>query len=401
MDKSALKRFFSNNSNQEERRTIISWLLDPTNDSFIKNWMKANWDLIQDLDPCNYSDYPNVEKIWLNIRENIDDNNEIILPAYAQKSILTNTFQKKWWQLAAAAIFIISFCSFFWIYHLQNRKTLIETTHLQQPADIAPPDNKNKAVLTLTDGSKVYLDSSGNGILAIQGGVNVMKNNKGAIVYSGSSDKIEQYNTLSVPKGSRPVSLVLADGSLVWLNSASSITYPTAFTQKERKVTITGEAYFEVAKNTNMPFYVSRNDVMVQVLGTHFNVNTYEDENNVKITLLEGSVNVTKGNKTSTITPGQQANVSSQQITVISNIDIETVMAWKYNEFYFNGSDIKTIMRQIEKYYNVEIEYRDIIPYQFVAKISRQVNVSEFLKILELTNLIHFKIEANKIIVMK
>jgi ferric-dicitrate binding protein FerR (iron transport regulator) len=137
------------------------------------------------------------------------------------------------------------------------------------------------------------------------------------------------------------------------------------------------------------------------VLGTHFNVNAYENEPNIKVTLLEGMVDVGDGSMTKRLAPGQQASISKRKISVDEAVDTEEVMAWKNGQFYFGGSDIKSIMNQIERYYDVEVEFRDDVPYRFVAKISRDVNVSAFLQKLELTNLIHFKIEGKKIIVMK
>jgi ferric-dicitrate binding protein FerR (iron transport regulator) len=194
---------------------------------------------------------------------------------------------------------------------------------------------------------------------------------------------------------------VLADGSLVWLNASSSITYPTAFVGQERRVSITGEAYFEVSENKDMPFLVEHNQLLVKVLGTHFNVNAYENEASNKVTLLSGLVDVGNGKITRRLIPGQQASISKTAFSVNENIDTDEVMAWKNGQFYFGGSDIKSIMNQIERYYDVEVEFRDDVPYRFVAKISRDVNVSAFLQKLELTNLIHFKIEGKKIIVMK
>ena len=292
-------------------------------------------------------------------------------------------------------------------YLVRNKPAAKKLIANEKPArfkhDIAAPAG-NKAVLTLADGSKVYLDSAGSGTLATQGHMKIAKKSNGEIVYTGTAAATASsvtYNTLSLPKGSKPVHLVLSDGSVVWLNAASSVTYPTAFIGNERKVTVTGEAYFEVAKDPAMPFYVSHSDVVVKVLGTHFNINTYNDDEKVKVTLLEGIVNVSSGLKNEQLKPGQQASFSENSIQLIKSVDLDEVMAWKNDQFYFTGTDIKTIMHQIERYYNVEVQYNDNVPYKFVAKISRDVSVSRFLEKLELTNLVHFKIEGNKIIVSK
>jgi ferric-dicitrate binding protein FerR (iron transport regulator) len=246
----------------------------------------------------------------------------------------------------------------------------------------------------------VYLDNSVNGILATQGEVAVKRNERGEIVYTGEADVVA-YNTLSIPKGSKPLRLVLADGSLVWLNAASSITYPTAFKGKERRVSMTGEAYFEVTKISGLPFFVDQGQGSIQVLGTQFNVNADAEKGSAKVTLLEGAVKVSNALNTVQILPGQQAQMTANKLKVVDGIDTEEVMSWKNGQFFFTGTDIRDIMKQVEQYYDVEVVFRDEIPYQFVAKISRDVNVSTFLEKLELTNLIHFTIEEKKIIVMK
>lgn len=288
-------------------------------------------------------------------------------------------------------------------YLLFFKKPKDESVKVEQPAyqsDIAPPAG-NKAILTLADGSKIELDNADNGTLAVQGKINITKQANGQIVYNGTgTDKIS-YNTLSLPKGSRPSKLTLADGSQIWLNTASSITYPTAFTGKERRVKITGEAYFEIAKNAAMAFYVEYNKGEVKVLGTHFNVNAYADEKDARVTLLEGSVRFSAGDKTGELKPGQQAQVTDNSVNVVNEVDMESVMSWKQGRFYFDGAEIKTIMRQVEKWYNVEVHYEADISDSFVAKMSRDENLSELLRIIQLTNLVHFKIEENKITVMK
>jgi transmembrane sensor len=305
----------------------------------------------------------------------------------------------------AAAIFILAtgtLTFLLWKNNGPGTGALGKNEFAKSNNDIKPP-SRNKALLKLADGTTIQLDSTNAGTLAIQDKIKVIKQADGRITYKGNgTDKIS-YNTLTVPKGSTPVKLVLADGSEVWLNVASSITYPTAFTGNERQVEISGEAYFEVAKNKEKPFIVKRSNsnAAVKVLGTHFNVNAYEDERVMKVTLLEGSVNVSTDAASQVLHPGQQAQLYNQTIRLINDADIEEVMAWKNGRFYFEGADIKTVMRQVEKWYNVEVKFEADIPYSFVAKISRDVNVSELLKIMALTDLVHFKIENNKIIVMK
>jgi transmembrane sensor len=306
-----------------------------------------------------------------------------------------------WSRIAAAAVVLIVLTGITYRYFNPRAKEPVATLQPKQ-TDIAPP-TRNKALLTLADGTKIELDSSANGTLAVQGSVRVVKRSDGEINYAGPATGEISYNTLSVPKGSRPLNLLLSDGSRVWLNLGSSLTYPTAFAGSERKVSITGEAYFEIAPNAKMPFMVACRDVTVRVLGTHFNVNAYEDETARKITLLEGSVRVSQGASSALLKPGQQARVSSDisDIKVKNDVDVTEVMAWKTGKFRFGeNTDIGTIMRQVARWYNVEVEYEGEINRRFWGSISRDVNVSEVLKVLEATGGVKFNMRGNKITVM-
>lgn len=309
---------------------------------------------------------------------------------------------------AAAAILLISLTAvYFW---MQKKSNDTDTAGKQQqtPTDVAAPAG-NRAILTLADGTMIVLDSVVAGAVAKQGNTQIAKLDDGRIAYN--TDKLTtavmQYNTLRVPKGSRPMQLQLADGTEVWLNVASSIRYPTAFTGAERVVEITGEAYFEVAHNKKMPFKVKKDDVEVLVLGTHFNVNTYEDEEALKVTLLEGAVNVyRRDGESKRILPGQQAAVrpglaTTGAINVLNGIDTDEVMAWKNGWFNFNSLQVTGIMRQIEKWYDVEVNYQgEPGTKHFSGIVSRQNNVSEVLKIMEPAGF-RFKIEGKKITVMQ
>lgn len=305
---------------------------------------------------------------------------------------------------AAAVILVLAGVGYFSFFLNNNKKDNSTAQHTGKPTrDVAAPKS-NKAVLILANGKKIILDSTGNGTLAMQGNVSVVKKESGLIVYDGANNEAA-YNTLTNPRGSRPLKLALSDGSVVWLNVASTITYPVSFTGNERKVQIDGEAYFEVAKNEKMPFIVQKinSDVQVKVLGTHFNINAYEDEQQIKVTLLEGSVQVSVvSGQSSVIKPGQQAVITNNSpLTIHNSPDLEEVVAWKDGRFYFEGADMKAIMRQLEKWYDVDIRYEADIKYSFVAKISRDVNISEILKIFESTELVHFTIENKTITIMK
>jgi len=312
----------------------------------------------------------------------------------------------KWIRWAAAAV-LISAVSFL-ILRDRGPKIPIagqETQQVRFKNDVAP--GQEGAILTLSNGKTIVLDNANNGSLAQEGATEVIKKD-GQVVYANQGGPSEVvYNTMSTPKG-RLYNLVLADGSKVWLNAASSITFPTAFTGKERKVSITGEAYFEIAHISSpvgggregaMPFIVQKGEMSVQVLGTHFNINSYEDEEAIKVTLLEGSVKVTKGNANSLIKPGQQARLQDDGIKLVNDANINSIMAWKNGLFDFERIDIGSLMRQLSRWYDVEVVYDKKIDELFYAKIPRNTNLSDVLKILELTGKVRFEINGKKITV--
>ncbi len=278
-----------------------------------------------------------------------------------------------------------------------------ETPPIVKATDVEAPKS-DKAVIQLADGKIIAVDSLTS---YLQGSVTVTRTTDGRLVYSGLGKEV-QFNTLTNPKGSKVIDMTLADGSHIWLNAGSSITYPVAFTGYERKVSMTGEAYLEVAHNSKRPFTVSKGDVQVQVLGTHFNVNAYDDEANIKVTLLEGSVQVRSSSNSGAprlrLEPGQQAVISpsGEGGSVRSGIDLEQVMAWKNGKFEFGEStDLKDIMRQISRWYDVEIEYENNINQQFGGSISRQVSIAKVLEKFELTGKVKFRIEGKKVIVTR
>ena len=211
---------------------------------------------------------------------------------------------------------------------------------------------------------------------------------------------------MSTPKGGQ-YQLILSDGSKVWLNSLSSIHFPTVFTGSERKVVVTGEAYFEVAADAKHPFHVSSGGADIEVLGTHFNVNAYTDELMMKTTLLEGSVKVRKGSEASIVSSGQQLQIAGTygggtQLRLVRDADMEQAVAWKNGLFYLKGANIKEIMRQISRWYNVNIYYDgDVSNIDFYGVVSRRKSVEELLEIMEKTGIVHFKLEGSSITVSK
>jgi hypothetical protein len=327
-------------------------------------------------------------------------------------------YKRPFFRVAAAALVAVCITSAYFLFLNRSKPaaTIVKADAHILKNDVTAP-NVNKAVLTLGNGKTIFIDSAANGLLAQQGNAIVSKLNNGRIAYNADNNAAAkiQYNTLTVPKGSKPVQVTLADGSEVWLDVASSITYPTVFAGKERKVEITGEVYFEVAHltvkggNTRVPFIVSvssaikdRKGVEIEVLGTHFNVNAYDDESSLKVTLLEGAVKVHRpGNESLNIKPGQQAEINRHgQMELNTEVDMDEIMGWKNNWFNFNSLTVPEIMQQIERWYNVAVTYQGKPGNKhFSGIVSRSNNVSEVLKIMEQAG-IKFKIEGRNITVM-
>lgn len=324
-------------------------------------------------------------------------------------------FLRKWGWAAASAIILLGIGAYLWTANKKNNGPAVVVGN---SSEIQP--GKEGAILTLANGKQVVLDSLGNGVIASQNGAQAVLKN-GALTYDpvGSASGELAYNTMTTPKG-RQFLVTLPDGTKVWLNAASSIHYPTVFSGSERKVTVTGEAYFEVAKNARMPFRVNVNGkAEVEVLGTHFNVNAYEDESTINTTLLVGSVRVASpagqksqpgidGDRPVTLRPGQQAQIANARvgqkaqpgIKVISNTDIDKVMAWKNGLFYFEGATLAEIMRQVERWYDIEVVYEKEIPnIEFEGKMTKGVSLSGLLMALESSD-VHFRIEGRKLIVL-
>jgi transmembrane sensor len=269
---------------------------------------------------------------------------------------------------------------------------------------------ENKAILTLGDGSKIILDDAKNGILANQGGNSVLKAAEGEVIYSFINEIIDPtiedqqapviYNTIETPKGGK-FQIKLPDGSKVWLNAASSLRFPTVFNGSKRQVELNGEAYFEVSTDKSKIFEVNTRNQVVQVLGTHFNINAYSDEPTVNTTLLEGSVRVSdlRTNISQLLKPGEQSQLS-QQIDVINLKDTYEAVAWKAGYFQFDKADIKTVMRQIERWYDVSVVYEGDLPnYRFGGEIERNLSLLQVLKVLEKTK-VHFRLKGREVTVM-
>lgn len=308
------------------------------------------------------------------------------------KNLKTN----KWFYSIAASIILL--VAAFGIYKIINNKQSKQASiTINEQSEIQP--GGNKATLTLSNGNVIDLVSTPNGLIKGDSGTIINKSNDGEILYndSGTINSAASYNILTTPKGGQ-YKIQLPDGSLVWLNAASSLKYPTAFATSERIVELKGEGYFEITKDRTKPFKVKLADGSeVKVLGTHFNIMAYENEKSKDVTLLEGSVQITKGNNQQNLTPGQQGRIISSKIVLVNNVDTDQVIGWKNEQFIFHDADIQSIMRQVARWYDVDIKYETTNTQHFNATISRNEPVLRLLHILEETGQIHFKTE-NKII---
>lgn len=324
--------------------------------------------------------------------------------------------RRRAWMAAAVCIIVAGAIAVF----VMNKKKVIPEVAETAPAQYDVQPGGNKAILTLANGQQIVLDSATNGQLVQQGGAQVVKE-EGSLKYEAGGMKPEVvYNMLSTPKGGQ-YKLILPDGSKVWLNAASSIRYPAAFPGNERSVEITGEVYFEVTKNQHKPFRVHFPNGEVEVLGTHFNINAYDDEASSKTTLLEGKVKIVnrqtvnvkretvqqseRDEQSAILKPGEQASLShtsqTSQSILVQTVDTAEITAWTNGLFVFHNQDLETIMRQISRWYDVQVSYeKKPVGETIVGTIPRSVPVSKVLHLMELTGLVHFKIEGKKIIVL-
>lgn len=306
---------------------------------------------------------------------------------------------KRYWMWAIAASILITVG--IGAYFLNQPKPAALQLATVHPMHDALPGS-NKAILTLGSGATVVLDDANKGVVAKQGNVLVVKSKEGQVDYQvngdGSSKAIE-YNTITTPKGYQ-YNVVLPDGSKVWLNAASSIKFPTEFTGSQRNVEMTGEAYFEVAKNAAMPFIVKTNRQEVKVLGTHFNIMAYDDEKAIKTTLLEGSIMLTGQKSSHILKPGNQAILNAQgDVKIVPESDMDEAVAWKNGFFQFKDESIEVTMRQAARWYDVNINYKGQVPtHQFNGKVPRSVKLSELLSMFKYAG-VNFSIDGRDVTV--
>ena len=353
------------------------------------NVFELNKDVI---DKENEADYIFLER---SIKSKVDERIE----AY-EKQAGGQKVKPLWIKYVAAAL-ILFFISI-GIYSIV-KKSGTGTNHvaLNTYKGIAP--GGNKAILTLANGTRILLEDALKGEIARQAGVTITKTASGQIIYKATNMNADMeqpslQNSVATPKGGQ-YKVILPDGTSVWLNAASSITYPTSFTGTERLVSITGEAYFEVAKNKEMPFRIKSALQTVEVLGTHFNINAYTDETAVKTTLLEGSVKITSSTNSIKIVPGEQAVIDKESNGVIvkRQTDTDQEVAWKNGVFSFKGEDIRSLMRQVSRWYDIDVVYdNNITNEKYFGEISRSSSLNNVFKILELND-VKFSVDGKTV----
>ncbi len=378
-----ISRELSGNASPDELQVLKNWLDEAPGNKTIYNTLKSQtqWGNRKKI----LAEYDQ-EKEWEKLERQIDK--QIDKHRYFKRSIF---------RYAAAAVVILMITGT-WFYYDRQQISLEQTAELQINK-IVP--GGNKAILTLADGSKIVLDSARTGTLATQGGSEIIKQDDGKLVYANSSPyegAQVRMNTIETPRGGEYF-VELPDGSKAWLNAASSIKFPAEFTKKERRVEISGEVYFEVEKN-KVPFIVEVvNKPEIRVLGTHFNVNAYADESTVRTTLVEGSVQTGQV----ILKPGQQSELNSEGVISVKEVNTSLYTAWKDGRFIFRDTPLEDIMRNMSRWYDVDIFYADssLKGLCFTGNIPRETSVEEIFILLGKTKRIQFQVTNKTITIMK
>jgi ferric-dicitrate binding protein FerR (iron transport regulator) len=346
-----VQRFFDDACTAEEKEELAAWIDMPGNDEPLSELLRNAWE----------QHTPNT-----------------VMPEDMSERLLTAMFREeqqparlrylRW--VAAAAVVILAITAGWWLMQKEKPAPQIVDNKIIEPGS-------NGAILTLADGRKLVLDSIKNGVIAMQGNTSVHINN-GQLVYDAAASAGDiSYNTMTTPRG-RQFQLVLPDGTNVWLNAASSITYPTSFSGNERKVSISGEAYFEVAKHATKPFKVTiDNNNTIDVLGTDFNINAYKDDGRIRTTLLEGKIRVGQA----ILQPGEQAVAAPNvPVSIDGSVDLAQVIAWKNGIFNFSNASLELVMKQLERWYNIDVRYEGKPPvFKINGKMDRGLSLQEIL----------------------
>ena len=364
----------------------------------LENWLQANSQnqfLFEKLQTDEYL------KAELKLLYSFDDQRafEKIRETLGTKSPVVSLKKNRIRRMAVAAAAIVIIATSATIFFLSTSKRQIgEVVQIKEspalPAEKIIPGG-NLATLTLSDGSVISLKDTENGVLTKEGNVDIVKLKDGQIAYGKAENATPEirYNVVTTPRGGK-YNLTLSDGTKVWLNAASSLRFPASFSGKERKVEMEGEVYFDIAKDLKHPFIVVVDGAEILVTGTEFNVNAYRDEQSMKITLLQGNVSLKNTQNQTNLTPGQQAEISETgNFMIHKTIDLDDVIAWKEGLFHFNKADLKTVMKEISRWYDVDVEFKDAGKRRvFKGEMQRDLELSQVIKIL---NKHHINIELS------
>ncbi len=395
-----IRRLVERSYSPEELQTFLAWL-DQLDEAAYAKVLNIYY---REMDKAEPAVMPSQEALARRLEQRLDT-----LPANRtaeqQKNDHLHKHSTRQWAVAAAALAAIVIVSAV-IYFTGHRPTQVAGVAVQTAVKHDVEPGGDKALLTLADGTVIRLDTARNGMLSHQLNTTVRKQDGQLIIQATAADiqpGIIPYNTISTPRGGQ-FQVLLPDGSHVWLNAASSLKFPLSFTGNERTVELKGEGYFEIARNTTAPFFVKAGNMQVQVMGTQFNIMAYADEQAVSTTLLEGAVRVGGSNgQQQVLKPGQQAvmqNASAQlAITSMNNADLEQVVAWKNGVFSFQDATVETVMRQLSRWYDIEVVYDGPVKErQLVGQVYRSYTLSQVLAVLEAAGM-HFRLENRKLVV--
>lgn len=381
MDQSArtgfIRKFINDSFTSEEHEQFVSWVQQAG-----KTELEEAWELFSEMEEAN-SEH---EAPPLAFRETLERRlDQVDKPARIKRIR---------WYAAASVLVVMSGMA---VFYFLDRKESATKPVPQVLVQTDLPPGGNKAMLTLSGGKTISLDDIPEGKLAMENGVSIQKDADGQLLYSvtGAAAKTEEivYNTITTPNGGQ-YQVSLPDGSMVWLNAASSLSFPVNFTGKQRKVSVTGEAYFEIKKNRNKPFIVQAGRQEVEVLGTEFNVNSYQPES-ISTSLVAGAVKVinTSSRQQVILQPGKQAVLNNQQIAV-NGFNEENVTSWRKGLFSYTNASLSTVMADFERWYDVEVVYEGNIPdFDFTGDIPRKLKASQFLEIMS-SYQVKFRLEA-------
>jgi ferric-dicitrate binding protein FerR (iron transport regulator) len=388
-------RYLNKQVTREESEELMLLIQQSAHDATIKQILDGVWN---NLAVENRLSTEKADVLFNNILALSDSNVHETAVVPLSKRPVRRLFTLSRMIAAAIILLCITAGAYYWFMAKPVPKMVTNTGNPRYKNDISP--GRNGALLTLSNGTQIQLDSAGNGNIAQEGNTNIVKIDSQLSYTVGTGvNATNLYNTVSTAKGNQ-YQLQLPDGSKVWLNAESSIRFPVMFSGKDRRVEITGEAYFDVKHNSQLPFVVAVNGFEVHDLGTQFNINAYTNETAVRTTLVEGKVSIEHGEAT-ILKPGEPAEVNEKgRVKVLKGVDVEAAVAWKNGRFMFDNNNIQSVMRQLERWYNIEVVYSgNVSTEEFVGGVSRFGNISEVLTMLEKTGTVSFVIEGRKVIV--